>query len=139
MQCSAAASSLSRHGHTPANGSPAGMRMSGWTDTPLSDDGRLEASLVAEALRRHRPLSALYTSPLRRARDTAEAILVAPRTVSRTPGGCVELPRDAQDRFRMSGVPPWPPLGGRDPLEGENRDVGVAREREDARRERHRP
>jgi broad specificity phosphatase PhoE len=62
---------LIRHGHTAANGSPGGMRLSGWTDTPLSAEGEREAALVAEALRDHPPFAALYTSPLRRARHTA--------------------------------------------------------------------
>jgi broad specificity phosphatase PhoE len=68
---------LVRHGHTAANGGPAGMRMSGWTDTPLSEEGRREARLVAEALRRGPACAALYASPLVRAVDTAGPICAA--------------------------------------------------------------
>jgi alpha-ribazole phosphatase/probable phosphoglycerate mutase len=50
--------------------------MSGWTDTPLSELGRCEAELVAARLAAARE-AALYTSPLRRARDTAGAIAAA--------------------------------------------------------------
>jgi broad specificity phosphatase PhoE len=50
------------------------MRLSGWTDTPLSALGRAEAALAAMALRRAAPFSAIYTSPLQRALHTAQAI-----------------------------------------------------------------
>jgi len=53
------------------------MRMSGWTDTPLSDDGRREAFLAAEALRREPAFAAVYASPLVRAVDTAAPICAA--------------------------------------------------------------
>jgi broad specificity phosphatase PhoE len=68
---------LARHGHTAANGSPAGMRMSGWTDTPLSDEGHREAMLLARAMAELRPFAALYTSTLLRARQTAAPIEAA--------------------------------------------------------------
>lgn len=68
---------LVRHGHTAANGGPAGMRMSGWTDTPLSDLGRREARRVAERLRAEPRFAALYASPLARALHTAEPICAA--------------------------------------------------------------
>ncbi len=68
---------LVRHGHTAANGGPSGMRMSGWTDTPLTEEGRREARLAAEALRRERAFAAIYASPLTRARETAAPICAA--------------------------------------------------------------
>jgi probable phosphoglycerate mutase len=43
-------------------------------DPPLSDHGRLQARLVGEALSTTK-LDAIYTSPLRRARETADAIV----------------------------------------------------------------
>jgi probable phosphoglycerate mutase len=73
MSLDATLFTLVRHGHTAAN-SPAGMRLSGWTDTPLSDRGRVEAALAARALARRPAPAALYASPLQRARDTAAAI-----------------------------------------------------------------
>ncbi len=51
--------------------------MSGWTDTPLSEEGRREARRAAEALRREPSLAAVYASPLTRARDTAAPICAA--------------------------------------------------------------
>lgn len=42
-------------------------------DPPLSDHGRAEAAAVREALRPV-PLAAVYSSPLTRARETAEAV-----------------------------------------------------------------
>lgn len=49
--------------------------MSGWTDFPLSDTGRQQASLLAVRLRTEGvAFDALYSSPLQRAADTARAI-----------------------------------------------------------------
>jgi broad specificity phosphatase PhoE len=50
------------------------MRLSGWTDVPLSAEGALEAALVARALCADAPFGAVYASPLQRARQTAERI-----------------------------------------------------------------
>ena len=61
---------LARHGETEAN---AEGRVQGWLDPPLNDRGRAQArQLAAEA----RPvgLRALYTSQLRRARETADIV-----------------------------------------------------------------
>ena len=44
-----------------------------WIDPPLSERGRKQASLVGEALSTTR-FDAIFASPLRRAKDTAEAI-----------------------------------------------------------------
>jgi alpha-ribazole phosphatase/probable phosphoglycerate mutase len=63
-----------RHGHTDANGGLAGMRMSGWTDTPLSREGEREALEVAARLREEPAFAALYASPLQRALRTAAPI-----------------------------------------------------------------
>jgi broad specificity phosphatase PhoE len=65
---------LVRHGHTKDNDSGSGARLCGWTDPPLSSLGwaqvlRLRAHLAAE-----RGFTAVYASPLRRARDTAEVL-----------------------------------------------------------------
>jgi broad specificity phosphatase PhoE len=74
---------LARHGETEAN---AEGRVQGWLDPPLNDRGRAQArQLAAEA----QPvgLRALYTSQLRRARETAdivaESVGIAPRVDDR--------------------------------------------------------
>jgi probable phosphoglycerate mutase len=61
---------LVRHGRTASN---AAGRIQGRADVPLDPTGLDEAQAVARALRRF-DASALYTSPLRRARTTAEII-----------------------------------------------------------------
>jgi broad specificity phosphatase PhoE len=63
---------LVRHGETPAN---TGGVWHGSSDTPLSERGHRQAARLAEHLARaHRDVAALYTSPLERARHTAEPI-----------------------------------------------------------------
>jgi broad specificity phosphatase PhoE len=68
---------LIRHGHTTSNGSATGMTMSGWTDVPLSPTGHIEAERLAARLRMEPPFDAIYTSPLRRAQETAARIAAA--------------------------------------------------------------
>lgn len=62
---------LIRHGESTYN---AEQRLAGWTDTPLSPQGICQAELVAVRIAGEADLDALYTSPLERARRTAEAI-----------------------------------------------------------------
>jgi len=63
---------LVRHGETSANLSGV---WHGSLDTPLTDRGRAQAQRVARFLRGlDSAVSAVYTSPLLRARDTAQAI-----------------------------------------------------------------
>jgi broad specificity phosphatase PhoE len=51
------------------------MRLSGWTDTDLSARGESQIELLADHFNRaHGHIDALYSSPLIRARRTAEAI-----------------------------------------------------------------
>jgi len=61
---------LIRHGETAWNRE---RRMQGQTNTPLSEVGRAQAEAVGARLARH-PFSALYSSDLARAWDTAAAI-----------------------------------------------------------------
>ncbi|MEQ1776187.1 MAG: histidine phosphatase family protein [Burkholderiales bacterium] len=61
---------LIRHGETAWNRE---RRMQGQTDTPLSDVGRAQAEAVGRRLAQH-PFTALYSSDLSRAWDTAAAI-----------------------------------------------------------------
>jgi len=61
---------LVRHGETAWNKAKI---FRGRRDIPLDEQGRLEAACTARALREV-PLAALYSSPLSRARETAETI-----------------------------------------------------------------
>ena len=55
-----------RHGRTAGNG----VRYVGWGDEPLDDVGREQARALADRLAGE-PIAVVYTSPLRRAQDTA--------------------------------------------------------------------
>lgn len=66
---------LIRHGHTAGNSS-GGLRMSGWTDTALSDRGRLQVACLARRVSSE-PASVVYASPLLRARETAWPVAAA--------------------------------------------------------------
>ena len=59
-----------RHGDTAWTGE---RRYTGSRDVPLAPAGQLQAEAVARALADHAP-AAIYSSPLERARATAEAI-----------------------------------------------------------------
>lgn len=59
---------LARHGQSLSN---AVKRFQGHQDVALSDLGLRQAAALGQAIR-HRPLAAVYTSPLQRARRTAE-------------------------------------------------------------------
>ena len=61
---------LVRHGETDWNRE---RRFQGHADTPLNEAGRRQAGELADSLRTER-LSAVYTSPLRRASETAEIV-----------------------------------------------------------------
>ena len=64
---------LVRHGETDWNRQ---RRFQGHADQPLNDAGRSQAGKLAHALR-DEPVTALYTSPLMRARETAQILGVA--------------------------------------------------------------
>ena len=64
---------LVRHGHTPLNSHGADERLRAWLDVPLDSDGVREAVELAQRLARF-AISAIYSSDLRRARQTAETI-----------------------------------------------------------------
>jgi broad specificity phosphatase PhoE len=61
---------LVRHGHTGAADGPDPLMM-GWTDLPLTARGETEAEAVRDWLLQEPPVTALYTSSLTRARQTA--------------------------------------------------------------------
>ena len=63
---------LVRHGQTAWNvGAGAGERFRGRVDLPLDDTGLAQARAMAERLADH-PIVAVYSSPLRRAMETAQ-------------------------------------------------------------------
>lgn len=64
---------LIRHGETEAN---VADRWQGWSDAPLTQRGWRQIRRVAEALA-DKPLSVIYSSPLGRAKQTAQAIAEA--------------------------------------------------------------
>jgi broad specificity phosphatase PhoE len=66
---------LIRHGHTAGNSS-GGLRMSGWTDTSLSDRGRLQVACLVRRTSSE-PASVVYASPLLRAQETARPVAAA--------------------------------------------------------------
>jgi 2,3-bisphosphoglycerate-dependent phosphoglycerate mutase len=61
---------LARHGETDWNRE---QRFQGHADPPLNEHGKAQARELAETLA-DEPLDALYSSPLRRARETAEIV-----------------------------------------------------------------
>ncbi len=64
---------LVRHGHTCLNVAGRDERLRGWLDVPLDDQGLQEAVDTAEQLADY-PVEAIYSSDLRRARQTAEVL-----------------------------------------------------------------
>jgi broad specificity phosphatase PhoE len=64
---------LIRHGHTPLNGHGSDERLRSWLDVPLDDQGLQEAAETAEKIATY-PVTAIFSSDLRRASQTAEII-----------------------------------------------------------------
>jgi broad specificity phosphatase PhoE len=64
---------LVRHGHTCLNVPGRDERLRGWLDIPLDDQGLQEAAETAQRLADY-PVEAIYSSDLRRARQTAEVL-----------------------------------------------------------------
>lgn len=73
---------LARHGETDWN---VAHRLQGWTDRPLTDNGKRQAMDLAESLKGVR-LDAIYSSTLSRSRDTAEVVAGGRMTVTSLPG-----------------------------------------------------
>ena len=65
---------LVRHANTASNGLHPDPKMSGWTDFPLSEIGWAQAAALRERLSDLSPPAAIYSSPLRRALETAGAL-----------------------------------------------------------------
>jgi broad specificity phosphatase PhoE len=78
-----------RHGQSEMN---AQRRVQGWIDSPLNDVGRAQALLLAQRLRCEAPVI-LYSSPLSRARETAEIIAAQ-----------LDVPVGVDERLKERGV-----------------------------------
>jgi broad specificity phosphatase PhoE len=88
---------LVRHGESTYN---AEGRIQGQADVPLSELGRRQSEAVAEALRAQ-PVDAVYSSPLRRALETARLIAAPHNLLVRTDARLAELNVGVfQDRLR---------------------------------------
>ena len=113
-----------RHGETAWN---VGGRLQGHLDIPLNDTGRGQAERLARALAEREPLTAIYSSDLSRALDTARALAGAtgaPLTVradlrERSFGEFQGLTFDQVSRNRPDDAerwrrrePEWAPPGG---------------------------
>ena len=136
---------LVRHGETPAN--LEGV-WHGSTDSPLTERGLAQARRVAELLaRRFRDAAALYTSPLTRARKTAdvigEALGLAPRIepelreyhLGEWEGVRYEvLHREHRLWERMRADPDFAPRGGESPRQVTDRVARALREIHDRHR-----
>ena len=83
---------LARHGETTSNKE---RRFQGQLDVPLNDTGRAQARELAERVRGEQVV-ALYTSPLSRARETAEIV-----------GAALGLPACVDDRLAEVDVGDW--------------------------------
>jgi len=83
---------LARHGQSVSN---AVRRFQGVQDVPLSELGRRQAEALARALRSRR-IAAVYSSPLQRARHTAELVAAA-----------VQAPLRSVDDLRELSLGEW--------------------------------
>lgn len=81
-----------RHGETESN---AGGRLQGHLDIELNEAGRKQAAVVAERLSKEPEISAIYSSDLKRAFETAQ--IIARRC------GCLEVKQVADLRERHLG------------------------------------
>ncbi|WP_273845139.1 histidine phosphatase family protein [Rubrobacter calidifluminis] len=100
---------LVRHGQSTANAEGVWQ---GQLDFPLSEEGRIQARLTGKALSSE-PLSAVYTSPLSRALETAEIIarearyrgkVVPMAGLMERHGGILEGTTGAEREKRMPGL-----------------------------------
>jgi broad specificity phosphatase PhoE len=73
-----------RHGHTCLNAPGRDERLRGWLDLPLDEQGMQEAAETAERLADY-PVEAIYSSDLRRARQTSEILRRRTRAPRVTP------------------------------------------------------
>ncbi len=112
---------LARHGETDWNRDG---RFQGWADPPLNARGRAQAEALADQLR-HTPFDAVFSSDLRRARETAE-IVAAPHEVPVvTDQGLREIDVGSWSGLTRSEIEERFP--GADHHDGETREEHLAR------------
>jgi len=87
---------LLRHGQIRAN---VAGRWHGSTDSPLTWRGRRQAKRTARFLARNESVSAIYTSPLQRCRNTATAVSAA-----------LDLPVEVHPELREYAIGEWEDL-----------------------------
>jgi broad specificity phosphatase PhoE len=92
---------LVRHGESTGN---AADRIQGLNDEPLTELGREQAQALAYRLRAQYAPSALYSSPLRRARQTAEIIAAALELSVRVEDGLKEYDPGVVTGMRLEEV-----------------------------------
>ncbi len=92
---------LVRHGETPWNRD---RRLQGHIDIDLNEDGRRQARAVAVRLARER-VDALYTSDLRRARKTADAIALTTGVAVHPDAGLRERNYGVLEGHRLDELP----------------------------------
>ena len=97
---------LIRHGQTDWN---LAGRMQGRTDVPLNETGRREARRLAERLAHDETWDAVVTSPLRRARETAEILAELLSLTATVCDGLVERSfGDAEGLSHSDALEQWP-------------------------------
>ena len=94
---------LVRHGRTAAN---AGGLLQGRRDLPLDELGEQQAAAVAASLAARPDIERIVTSPLLRARQTAEAISAATGAPITVDEAWIELDYGAWDGTPLTAVPP---------------------------------
>ncbi len=90
-----------RHGQTASN---RGGQLQGRFDAPLTAEGEAQAKCVAAALQREAP-ARVVSSPLVRARATADAIAASLGLVAEVDDRLVELDYGEWDQLRMLDIP----------------------------------
>ena len=87
---------LLRHGQIRAN---VAGRWHGSTDSPLTWTGRRQAKRTARYLARNEPITAIYSSPLQRCRNTAAAV-----------GKALNIPVEVHPELREYAIGEWEDL-----------------------------
>src|SRR5438876_11359427 len=95
---------LIRHGHVVDNDRGSSARLCGWTDPPLSARGEVESLALARRLIDEGRATALYTSPLQRARATATIVGAALGLRPRERAGWREISCGWLDGWLLSKV-----------------------------------
>jgi ribonuclease H / adenosylcobalamin/alpha-ribazole phosphatase len=97
---------LLRHGETPLS---AGRRFAGRGDIPLTETGQRQARAAAQRLAARGGIQLIVTSPLRRARATAEAVAAATGAPVRVDDGWLETDFGAWEGLSFAeAMQRWP-------------------------------